>query len=430
MSFGLLYHLWKLWRNQWLASEELEQLQQRKLQKIIKHAYERVRYYHQLFDSAGIDPEDIKGTEDLRFIPITSRRRIQSLPINEIVARDVKLSKCYRVRTSGSTGIPLEVIKSRQEAELSSLVIWRSFLANGCRLTDKRVMVTVPSNPRKYWCQYLGIIRQEFISALDNPENQVEQMRQIRPDFIWGYPSSLRRIAEEIRKRGIEDVCPRGVVTGGELLDQKTRQIIQSAFQSKVVDFYSSHEFDNIAWECDRHGGYHVNIDSLVVEIVSNGKSATPGEKGEVVITSLDSYTMPFIRYAIKDIAIYGEELCSCGRGLPLLKRIEGRTNDLVALSNGTIISPFELTSTLRFIPGVLQFRVIQKKIDDFVVQLRTERNFTQERVIKKVRKEMRGILRHQSNIEIQILDEIPRDPSGKSRSIISHIGPSIRKNV
>ena len=430
MSFGLIYHLLKLWRSQWLRKEELEDLQQRKLQKIIKYAYERVRYYHQLFNSVGIRPEDIKNKEDLRCIPITSRKQIQSLAINEIVGKGVELRNCHHVRTSGSTGIPLEVIKSKKDNLLSNLVFMRSLLANGYRLTDKQVIVTAPRNLPRYWFQHLGIMRRKFISAFDNSENQIRQMRPVRPHFIWGYPSSLRRIAEEIRRRGIEDISPRRVVTGGEHLDQKTRQIIQSAFRSKVVDFYSSEECGNIAWECDRHEGYHINIDSFVVEIVHNGKSARPGEKGEIVVTCLDSYAMPLIRYDIKDIGIGGEGLCSCGRGLPLLKRIEGRADDLVVLSNGTIVSFSELVYALRSIPGALQFRVIQKKIDDFLLQLKTERNFTQETIIKKVRREMTRILRDQGDIEIQILDEIPRDPLGKTRCVISHIKSSFSKNV
>lgn len=111
MSPDLVYHLLKVWRNQWLTKGELEQLQQRKLQKIIKHAYEKVTYYHRLFDSVGIRPEEIRSKKDLQYIPITSREEIQSLSLNEIVAKGVRPGDCYGVRTSGSTGIPLDVIR-------------------------------------------------------------------------------------------------------------------------------------------------------------------------------------------------------------------------------------------------------------------------------------------------------------------------------
>ncbi|GAH86193.1 unnamed protein product, partial [marine sediment metagenome] len=201
-----------------------------------------------------------------------------------------------------------------------------------------------------------------------------------------------------------------------------TRQVIQSAFRLRIVDFYNCHECGNIAWECDRHEGYHINIDSLVVEIVNNGKPAKPGEKGEVVITSLDSYAMPLIRYCIKDIGVGGESLCSCGRGLPLLGRIEGRIDDRIVLPNDTIVSPFELVNHLKYLPGVLEFRVIQRTIDQFVLQLKIEQNFTKGTVIRKATKEMTGILGQQSDIEIQIVDEIPPDPSGKVRSVISNV--------
>ena len=158
MSIGLVYHLFRLLKNQWLTKRELEQLQQRKLQRILKHAYDRVNYYHQLFDSVGIRPEDIRSKRDLRYIPVTSRTRIQSLPINEIIAQGVKLSNCHRIITSGSTGIPLEVIKSEKEYQLSNLVMMRSFLANGYRLTDKQVVVITPRHPHRYWFQYLGLL--------------------------------------------------------------------------------------------------------------------------------------------------------------------------------------------------------------------------------------------------------------------------------
>ena len=235
MSISLVYHLLKLLRNQWLTKEELEQLQQRKLQKIIKHVYEKVSYYQKLFDSVGVKPEDIRSKEDLRYIPIISRSRIQSLPDKEIIAQGVELSNCHRMKTSGSTGIPLEVIKSEKEYQLSNLVMLRSLFANGYRLTDRQVVVHTPRRPRRYWFQYFGLLRQNCISPFDNLADQIKQLRQARPDLIRGLSSSLRRIAEEIRERHIKDISPRGVATGGELLDLKTRQIIQSVFRSKIV---------------------------------------------------------------------------------------------------------------------------------------------------------------------------------------------------
>jgi len=422
MSIALVYHLLKLLKNQWLTKQELEQLQQRKLQRIIKHAYERVSYYHKLFNSVGIKPEDIRSKEDLRYIPITSRTRIQNLPTNEITAQGVMLRDCHRMRTSGSTGIPLEIIKSEKDYQLSNLTMLRSLLANGYRLTDRHVVVHTPKRPRRYWFQYLGLMRQNCISPFDNLGDQIRQLRQARPDLIRGLSSSLRRIAEEVKRRHVTGIFPRVVATGGELLDPKTRQIIQSGFRSKVVDFYNSYECGNIAWECGRYEGYHMNIDSLVIEIVNNAMSVRPGEKGEVLITSLDSYAMPLIRYRIKDIATGGESLCSCGRGLPLLRRIEGRTDDEIVLSNGAIVSPFELLCRLENIPGVLQFRVIQKKIDSFVIQLNREPNAAPGTLMGRVRRELGGVLGDRCSIEIKIVDEIPRDPSGKVRSVISNV--------
>jgi len=148
------------------------------------------------------------------------------------------------------------------------------------------------------------------------------------------------------------------------------------------------------------------------------------------IITSLDSYAMPLVRYRIKDVAVGGESLCSCGRGLPLLRRIEGRADDLVVLPNSAIVSPYELLYHLESVPGVLQFRVIQRKVDQFLLQLKIERDFTKGTVVRKSHTEMTRILGQQSDIEIQIVDEIPRDPSGKVRSVISNIEQGSSKGL
>jgi phenylacetate-CoA ligase len=130
---------------------------------------------------------------------------------------------------------------------------------------------------------------------------------------------------------------------------------------------------------------------------------------------------MPFIRYYIGDIGILSDKQCPCGRGLPLLERIEGRTDDLIKLSNGRVVSPFAITTILRFISGIAQFRLIQQRRNECLVQLVKSKDFCQK-TIEKVREELKKILGGSIHLKVQIIDEIPRDPSGKLRAIISKV--------
>lgn len=422
MIFQSIYHLIRLIRNQWLDPSEIEKIQRRKLKAIVRYAYENVDYYRQLFDSVGVKPEEIEDKNDLLRIPITTKSQLQKLPIEKIIAKGIKLDKCTQVKTSGSTGIPLDIIIGKEDSRIRWAVFMRAFLANGCRLTDKEVNIAaLPRDYRNHWYQYLGIRRQKYISLSNEIDEQIRQIRKINPDFIHGLPSGLRAIAEAIKQKKVKGICPKVIASGGEILTQQTREIIDSTFGVKMVDSYNSWEFGNIAWECSRHTGYHINADNLVVEFINNGKVALPGEKGKIIITNLNSYTMPFIRYNIGDVGIPSDKQCPCGRGLPLLKRIEGRTDDLIKLSNGRVISPFTITAVLRFISGIAQFRLIQEREDECLMQLVKGEGFCQG-TIEKVKEKLKRILGGNVHLKVQILAEIPRDPSGKIRAIMSRL--------
>jgi phenylacetate-CoA ligase len=417
-----MYHLFRLIRNQWLSPSEIEEIQRRKLNAIVRHAYQNVDYYRQLFDSVRVKPKDIRDKNDLFRIPITTKSQLQKLPIGKITAKGIKLDQCLQVKTSGSTGRPLDIIIGTKDSKIRGAVLMRALLANGYRLKDQGVDIgSLPRYYRNHWYQYLGIGRQKYILVFDEIDEQIRQMRKARPDIISADPIALRVLAQTIGQKEIKDIRPRMIISGGEILTPQAREFINSTFGIKMVDFYSSWEFGNIAWECNQHAGYHINVDSLVVEVINNGEHALPGERGELIITNLNSYAMPFIRYNIADIGVLSDRQCPCGRRLPLLGRIEGRKNDLIKLSNRRVVSPFTITAALRFISGVAQFRLTQEREDEFLVELERGKNFCQE-TIENVREELKKILGVDVQLRVESLDKIPRDTSGKLRSIISKV--------
>jgi phenylacetate-CoA ligase len=145
MLFNLtffLYHLQHLIRNQWRSPAELESIQLEKLKALVHHAYHNVTYYRRLFDQSGLKPEDIQSLQDLSKIPLTTRKTLQSLPQQEIIAKGVDLKRCLNLRTSGSTGMPLNIFVDSREVALRWLFYRRMYFANGGRLRDREVKIT------------------------------------------------------------------------------------------------------------------------------------------------------------------------------------------------------------------------------------------------------------------------------------------------
>lgn len=420
-SINKLRLLRQLRKNQWLKTSELEELQVKKLHAIIKHAYENIEFYHRKFKDAGIRPEDIKTVKDLTKIPITTKSEIRKNYPEGIVSKNIDISKCIIMSTGGSTGVPLKVVYDEKADDYSKAVNLRSFMENGLKFTSKWISVTNPAHiVKKKWFQHIGIFGPKYISTTMDVKSQVSIIKDFNPDVIGGFSSSLFLIAKEIEKNGIQ-VNPKAVFGTADMLDEKEREYINSVFNVEMIDLYGGVELNRTAWECSEHVGYHMDIDSVVFEFIKEGEQVAPGERGEIVYTGLYNYAMPLIRYAIEDIGIPSDEKCPCGRGLPLMKIVEGRKDDFVVLQDDRIISPRVFSDLMKRISGIDQYKIIQETEERFVVQLVKGEDFSQ-RTIEHINEEFKKVLGEDIIIEIEIKEKIPKEPSGKLRKVISKV--------
>lgn len=418
-----IWYLNELRRNQWLKRSELEKIQRRRLRAIIKHAYDNVEFYHRKFKAVGITPDDIKVVEDLIKIPVTTKSEVRNgFRTRQIINRGLDLSKCHLGRTGGSTGEPLTVVYDKKAEDFQKAVAIRSYMGAGGRFRDKWAIVTSPQRmlTKRRWFQQLGFLSPVYISLFDPAERHIDVLRRLKPDVLEGYSSSLWLLARAMRKNGIDDIKPRSLITSAEVLSQKVRNFISSTFGVEIFDQFGCIEVGRSAWECEEHAGYHMDIDALVMEFVEDNEEVAPGESGRLLYTSLYNYAMPLIRYDIGDICIHTEELCSCGRGLPLIKHIEGRTDDFVTIPNGRIFSPIIWTIIMRPIPGIAQFRVIQETKNRFVVQIVKDYDFSAN-TVPQVEEGIKRVL-GDVQVETEVVEEIPKDKAGKLRSVISKV--------
>ncbi len=417
-----LYYIAQLRRHQWLKEEELAKIQEKKLRAIIKHAYHNVPFYRELYDSVGIKPEDIKSIEDLRILPIITKKDVQKNYPDKIIANGVDINRCGIGHTSGSSGISLEICSGLRTIEYSQALFGYAFFESGLKLTDKLVNLTHPYYKiTNTWFRKLGILRKENINLHDPPGVIIEALKKAKPDVIYSFPSVILLLAKEIEEKGISGISPRMIVTQGETLTEYAREKIGDAFHTEVYDTYGASEFMRLAFECQERSGYHIITDCAVVEFIKDGKNVDAGEPGEIVVTGLYNYEMPLIRYNLDDIGISTKEKCACGRGFPLIGNIEGKVDDFLFLPSGRTVSP-KLLVWLERTPGIAEHRTIQKEKDRFIVQVVRGKGFSKETISQTKQHIKLEFLPDNVKVEVKVVDEIRREKHGKLKRVVSEV--------
>jgi phenylacetate-CoA ligase len=420
-----LLYSYILKRNLSFDSSSLREAQLKKFRAMVRYAYENVPFYHKRFEERGLKPDDIASMDDLTKIPITTKSQIQSCPLQDLVSRTVNLERCVMRSTSGSVGMPLTIAVSDKVIDFEGAMWHRALSENGLGFRDRMSIIGDPrSFPRnRRFFENFDVLKRQYISLFDNAGTQLTLLEQFKPQAIKGYPSSLTILADFCKQRNIA-LSPRLIFTTSEVLDRESREFISSVFEAELTDYYASQEFALLAWECDKHIGYHMNIDGVVMEFVKDGEAVSPSERGEILCTSLFNETMPLIRYEIGDMGIPIEEQCSCGNPLPLMKIVEGRMDDFLVAMDGRMISPAVFFPyPFRDIKGIKQFRVIQKSRDKLIIQMVIGEDFLHaDRTLEEATENVRRLFGEKMKVEFQVLEKINRDQSGKLRKVVSNL--------
>ena len=213
----------------------------------------------------------------------------------------------------------------------------------------------------------------------------------------------------------------RGIISSGESLSINQREIIENAFQVKVFNRYGCRDVGPIAHECENHSGLHVFSSHVYVEIINEkGQHCQPGEMGEIVVTDLDNYVFPFVRYKIGDIGVWSSEKCNCGRDLPLLKNVVGRTFDLIIGTNGNRVPGNYFTLLRNKFKNIDQFQLVQNQIGEIELKLKLkDNNLINETLLKRTIKEKLG---DDMIINISYVDKFILTKNGKFRWVVSKV--------
>jgi phenylacetate-coenzyme A ligase PaaK-like adenylate-forming protein len=397
--------------------------QNRKLRSIITHAYHTVDYYRQLFDTVGIKPEDIRTIEDLYKIPITSSQEYRIRPEIETLSKKVKLDRMVCRATSGSSGRPFKIRRTVFEEHLMNFFRIRALQQFGVRFSDRTAQVrlvsrshqrdTFPGNLR----QGLGLYRTYSINSLQPVQNIIGELRVLRPDIIKGYPGVLSHVASSMTQALRKDIEPKLIVAGGESLVPFRRKQMESGFGKKVFDLYGAHESNMLAWECSQSGLYHICDDNVILEILRDGMPVAAGERGEVVVTCLHSYAMPFIRYSLGDIVTRGPKTCSCGQPFTTLRAIQGRMHDYFKLPDASLLHPDEIIVPIMENQSSWfdRYQLLQKREDLMVLMIQPFHPPTNNQ-LKHVEQLAAEKLPKDVEFRIEIVENLPLESTGKFR--------------
>lgn len=379
----ILTRLEELNRTQWLSRDELQELQRTKLQRLLTYAYEYVPYYHRVFDEAGFHPEDLRDDlTQLERIPILTKDTIRNNFQDMLTTEPERRKQLSKLATSGSTGQPLVFMQDNNYRDAVTADIQRHMGWAGWKLGDLHAMIWgAPQNPtlsRKLRLAMIDRIWNRFqINAFALTDESLtaftKRVQRQTPKILFGYATSLFHFAQFIRQSSYRDISFRAIFSTSELLLPPVRQFIEDTFHCKVFDRYASLELGGIACECEAHTGLHISMENNFIEILNDGLLAKPGEVGDIIVTNLNNFGMPFIRYSIGDAgAWYTGENCPCGRASTLLRMIEGRLVDSFYTRDGRRVWSGFAGAGFRCLthPAIKQFQVVQKSLDKMIVRL------------------------------------------------------------
>lgn len=414
--------------SQWWSQEKLEQYRLERLRNLLVKVRNHVPYYRDCFASLDFKPQNISSLADLNQLPLLTKTiiRAEGDRMKSEVAKGLT-----RFNTGGSSGEPLIFFIGTERVSHDVAAKWRATRWWDVDIGDREIVVwgspiELSAQDRlRHWRDRL--MRTQLLPAFQMSEAKLDEfiltITRTRPRMLFGYPSSISLLARHAEKRG-QSMSRLGIKVAfvtSERLYEEQRNVISRIFGCPVANGYGGRDAGFIAHECPA-GGMHLTAEDIIVEIVDrDGHVLAPGQVGEIVITHLATSDFPFIRYRTGDMGALSTTLCACGRGLPILEEIQGRTTDFVVAADGTVMHGLALIYPIRDLPGVAAFKVIQHSLNHTEVQIVANGDYSPA-VANSIQSGIQARLGKNVTVDVQKVEAIQPERSGKFRYIVSHV--------
>ncbi len=406
-------------RSQWWSAEHIREFQWTELKKLLTHAFTHVPYLAHKYRAAGIALEDLRDWNDFRRLPPLTRAEVNAH------APDL-CSTAYKGRflphaTGGSTGAPTRFFRTYESYDWRMAAKDRAYSWSGWRLGERALYLWGGPVGSVSWRQawktraYEAVHRQLIVNTFSQDDELWSKVYstalKFRPVLVVGYVSSLEAFSAYLRRTHRTIPGIRCAIAAAEPLVDATRQRIEEGLRVPLFNTYGCREFMSIAAECECRNGLHVHAENLVVET----RDQHDDGPSEILVTDLHNYGMPFVRYESGDLGTVADARCGCGRGLPLLRAIEGRILDALHTADGRTVPGEFFPHLLKEIPELAHYRVEQKSIDRIVISAVLAEPLS-ERSATLLRHEIRRVFGPGAVVELKPVTHIPRLSSGKRR--------------
>jgi len=430
----ILSELKKLTASQYLDKDSFQGLRLDKLHSLLQHAYEHCPFYRERFDKARVKPDHIRNFDDLVFIPPLTKDDLV-LQADNLRAENISDDMVHRSATGGSTGRHTPFYRDNDSLNRKEAARFRYMNWTGWRVGDRAVQFwpaiqdirQSPTLKQRLREMLIGRCKMMYAGQLNETvmTRHADILEKFDPILIRAFPNPLSLFAQHISKLGRSITRPKGIITVGEPLLSSQRQLFQQVFGCPVFDCYVSRECGHLAGECENHAGLHINADCVHLEFVDENYRPVPyGQVGKILITDFVNFGMPFIRYEIGDLGIPLQDLCVCGRILPLMEMHAGRISDFViSPQDDSLISGATLCHHLLVEgPNVGQLQIIQDQKDHLTIRICNQNAGADNRLNEsKAAETLDRLFAGKMRIKWEHVDSIPHEKSGKYRFCINN---------
>ena len=417
----------RLERSQWRTRAEIEAEQIERLRAFLIDIGRHVPYWQRVFAERGFDPARVGALADLRALPPMGKAEIRAHTA-EMLARDH--GPVSRYNTGGSSGEPLVFFIGKARKSHDVAAKWRATRWWGVDIGDPEAVVwgsPIEHSTQDWVRQWRdSLLRSQLLPAFEMSPAKLDAfiaaMQRQRPAMLFGYPSALAHIARHAQQRGValDSLGVRVAFVTSEVLYDDQRKAIEQAFSCPVANGYGGRDAGFLAHQCPA-GQMHLSAEDIVVELLDReGRPVPAGEAGEVVVTHLATRDFPFVRYRTGDVAVFEARPCSCGRGLPALREIQGRSTDFVVAADGTVMHGLALIYVLRDIEAVAGFKIVQESRLHTRVQVVPRAGWSSgmaQRVVEGLQRRLGACVQ----IDVEVVERIAPEKSGKFRYVVSH---------
>ncbi len=404
------------------ARPELMAYQSALLARMVRHAYEVIPFYRDLFDRHRVTPGEALQVSDLSKLPITRREQYQAEPLERLIPPGGNPNQLLVERTSGSTGVPMTTRQTPAERHLYLMLRSRTFKLLSPKIGGRFTYLGATRGPH----DPSGMFTQ--VDCRQPIEDVARAIVDANPDTLIGFPGALCELASRAPREALQMIQPQLVIGSGEVLDRHARELLAETFGADVTQTYASSEFFWMGGECAASGELHLVDDSLVLEVVDEqGRAVPPGTRGTVVATALHSFAQPLIRYAIGDLAVQGQSPvggargCSCGSPFSTLGEVQGRELDYLVTPSGARVHAFTFTLPLREGAKFMQqYQVVQERPDFIRVRIVCRRP-PEAAELASLRSALEAVLPG-VQVAIDLEQHIAREANGKFKVVVSKV--------